>query len=59
MLALSKRLSKFGKAADLKNQEAIVVKVNAFAFQQLSDLCEVALLLINVVVRAVVAMRCA
>ena len=52
-------LSEFGKAADLKDQEAIVVKVNAFALQHFRDICEVALLLINVIVRAVVAMRCA
>lgn len=47
------------KAADLKDQEAVVIKVNAFVLQQFSDLSEVALFLINVVVRAVVAMRCA
>ncbi len=43
------------QAANLKDQEPVVVKVNAFALQQLSDLCEVALLVIDVVVRVVVA----
>ncbi len=52
-------MNELGEAADLKDQETIVVEVNAFALQQFSDLSEVALLLINVVVRAVVAMRCA
>ena len=36
--------------AHLKNEEAVVVKVNAFALQQLGDLSEIAFLVVNVVV---------
>lgn len=41
--------------AHLKNEKTVVVKINALAFQQLSDFREVAFLVINVVVRAIVA----
>lgn len=41
--------------AYLKNEKTVVIKVDALAFQQLGDFREVALLVVNVVVRAVVA----
>lgn len=37
-------------AAHLKNEEAVVVKINAFALEQLGDLGEIAFLVINVVI---------
>lgn len=44
-----------GSRAHLENEKAVVVKIYAFAFEQPGDFCEVASLIINVVVRAVVA----
>ena len=45
--------------AHLENEKAVVVKIDAFAFEQPGDFCEAASLIINVVVRAVVAVCCA
>lgn len=42
--------------AYLKNEKPVVVKINAFALQQLGDFREVAFLLVNIIVRAIVAM---
>ena len=46
-------------AADLQNQEPIVIQVNAFSLEQLGHFREAALLVINIVVRVVVAGGCA
>ena len=43
----------------LEDEEAVVVQVDALALQQLCDLAKVALAVIDVVVGAVVAVRCA
>lgn len=45
--------------AHLENEKAIIVKIDAFAFEQPGNFCEVASFIINVVIGAVVAMCCA
>lgn len=41
--------------AYLKNEKPVVVKINAFALQQLGDFREVAFLVVNIIVRAIIA----
>ena len=41
--------------AHLKNEKPVVIKINALAFQQLGDFREVAFLVVNVVIGAIVA----